>query len=328
MKNIWKKKKKIEKLERFDIDLSSHQRNWENFEQENTSTAISVLFVLYNSEEIKLAYKLNYNKGKNQVVLLIINDKANNCYYFAVKDLSEINSLRWLRGKKEAKINNDSSFQNALDDELHYQTIKTNPERISKLKPYINKYNWEEIESPAGQKEWEKFGGNNKTIALDILFIPHNAKTRVAYRSVHNNKRKKQVILLMITDGKKLHYLAVISWSPLLQEKSSNHTEDFFCLNCFNSCTTKNKLKEYEEICNNQNSCRMEMPKWFEIILKYNLGEKSLKAPFAIFFWFRMFIKKEQSYENNNIEKSYTKNKVIHEPSGWAMFTRRSFNEK
>ena len=41
-----------------------------------------------------------------------------------------------------------------------------------------------------------------------------------------------------------------------------------------------------------------------------------------------MFIKKEQSYENNNIEKSYTKNKVIHEPSGWAMFTRCSFNEK
>ena len=25
------------------------------------------------------------------------------------------------------------------------------------------------------------------------------------------------------------------------------------------------------------------MPKWFEKILKYNLGEKSLKAPFAIY---------------------------------------------
>ena len=35
--------------------------------------------------------------------------------------------------------------------------------------------------------------------------MPHNTKTiRVAYRSEHNNKRKKQVILLMITDGKKL----------------------------------------------------------------------------------------------------------------------------
>ena len=47
-----------------------------------------------------------------------------------------------------------------------------------------------------------KFEQNNKTIALNILFIPHNTKTiRAAYRSEYNNKRKKQVILLMITDG-------------------------------------------------------------------------------------------------------------------------------
>ena len=92
--------RKIEKLERVDIDLSSHQRDWEKFEQENNSIALNVLFVSYNSEEIKLAYKSNYNKRKNQVILLMINDEANNCYYFAVKNLSEINSLGWLRGKK------------------------------------------------------------------------------------------------------------------------------------------------------------------------------------------------------------------------------------
>ena len=69
----------------------------------------------------------------------MINDEANNCYYFAVKNLSELNSLGWLRGKKEAIINNDNSFQNALDDALNYQTIKTNPEKISKLKRCINK---------------------------------------------------------------------------------------------------------------------------------------------------------------------------------------------
>ena len=98
MKNIWKK---IEKLERFDIDLSSHQRDWEKFEQENNSIALNVLFVSYNNEEIKLAYKSSYNKRKNQVILLMINDEANNCYYFAIKNLSELNSLGWLRVKKK-----------------------------------------------------------------------------------------------------------------------------------------------------------------------------------------------------------------------------------
>ena len=39
-----------------------------------------MLFVSYNSEEMKLAYKSNYNKRKNQVILLMINDnEANIC---------------------------------------------------------------------------------------------------------------------------------------------------------------------------------------------------------------------------------------------------------
>ena len=77
----------------------------------------------------------------------------------------------------------------------------------------------------------------------------------------------------MITDGKKWQYLSVTNLSALFKKKLSNHKEDFYCLNCFNSYTTKNKLKEHEEICNNHDSYRTEMPKWVEKILKYNPGE-------------------------------------------------------
>ena len=144
----------------------------------------------------------------------MINDEANNCYYFAVKNLSELDSSGWLRAKKEAIINGDAdfedSFEDALDDALNYEHIETHPEGISKLKSYINKYNQKGIEFPAGPKEWIKFVKNNQTIALNVLYIPRNTKTiSVAYRSEYNNNRKKQVILLMITNGKKSHYLTV-----------------------------------------------------------------------------------------------------------------------
>ena len=77
--------------------------------------------------------------------------------------------------------------------------------------------------------------------------MPHNTKIiSVAYRLEYKNKRKNQVILLMITDGKKSHYLAVTNLSALLQGNSSNHEGDFYCLNCFNSYITKNKLKQYK----------------------------------------------------------------------------------
>ena len=187
--------------------------------------------------------------------------------------------------------------------------MKKNPQRISKLKPYINKYNWEGIDFPAGPKEWIKFEKNNKTIALNVLYIPHNTKTiSVAYRSEYNNKRKKQVILLMITNSKKSHYLAVTNLSALLEGISSNNKEDFYCLNCFNSYTTKNKLKKHEEICNNHDSCCIDMPSWAEKILKYSPGEKSLKTPFTIHLDLECILEKVQSCQNNT-EKSYTEKK-------------------
>ena len=113
----------------------------------------------------------------------------------------------------------------------------------------------------------------------------------------------------MIGDGKKYHYLAVTNLSALLQKISSNHKEDFYCLNCFNSYTTKNKLKEHEEICNNHDSCRIEMPDWVNKTIKYNPGEKSLKAPFSFFLDLECILKKLQSSQNNP-GKSYTEKKL------------------
>ena len=108
----------------------------------------------------------------------------------------------------------------------------------------------------------------------------------------------------MITTGKKWHYLAVTNLSALLQGKSSNHKGDFYCLNCFNSYTTKNKLKEHEEIYNNCNSYHVEMPKQAEKILKYIHGEESLKASFAIYLDLECLLKK------NNLVKIILKNLI------------------
>ena len=62
----------------------------------------------------------------------MINDEANNYCYFAIKNLSELNSLGWLQRKKEAMINknNNHDFQNTSDDALSYQNIEKDPQRI------------------------------------------------------------------------------------------------------------------------------------------------------------------------------------------------------
>ena len=150
---------------------------------------------------------------------------------------SYIDSPKWLKNT-EATINpkneDDKSFQYDLTVALNYEQIKNNPERISKIKPFINQYDWKEIDFPSTGKDWKKFESNNKSTALNILYLPHNTeKIKHAYKSKYNLTRENQVILLMITNGKKWHYLAVKGLSALFRGITGNKNGDFYCLNCF-----------------------------------------------------------------------------------------------
>ena len=163
---------------------------------------------------------------------------------------SYIDSPKWLKDKKSTinpKNNDDKCFQYAVTLPLNLDKIKRDPQRISKIKPFIDQYNWKDIDFPATSKDWRKLELNHE-IALNILYIPHNTrKIQVAYKSKQNLTCDKQVILLMITNGEKWHYLTVNNLPGLLREITSTHKEDFYCLNCFRSYRTRNKLEVHKK---------------------------------------------------------------------------------
>ena len=76
--------------------------------------------------------------------------------------------------------------------------------------------------------------------------MPHNTENiRNAYKSKYNLTRDNQVILLMIADGEKWHYIAVKRLSALFRGITSKHDGDFYCLSYFQSHTTENKFKKH-----------------------------------------------------------------------------------
>ena len=171
---------------------------------------------------------------------------------------SQIDSPKWLKNKKSTinpKTNDYKCFQYAITLALNLDKINKNSQRISKIKPFIEEYNWKIIDFPSTSKDWKKFELNNE-VALNILYVLHNTKKiEIAYKSKHNLTREKQVILLMISNGENLHYLVVKSLSGLLTGITSNHKEDFYCLTCFYSYRTKNKLELHKKICENHDYC-------------------------------------------------------------------------
>ena len=58
---------------------------------------------------------------------------------------------------------------------LNLDKINNHPERISKIKPFIEEYNWKDIDFPSTSKDWKIFELNNE-VALNILYVPHNTK--------------------------------------------------------------------------------------------------------------------------------------------------------
>ena len=95
---------------------------------------------------------------------------------------SYIKSPDWISSKK-ATINpkntkDNECFQYAITVALNHQGISSHPERISKIKPHMDKYNWKDINFPAGIDEYKKFERNNSDIAPNILYAPPNEKKK------------------------------------------------------------------------------------------------------------------------------------------------------
>ena len=118
-----------------------------------------------------------------------------------------IDSPEWIKNKKSTinpKNNDYKCFQYAVTVALNRDKINKHSQRVSKIKPFINQYNWSNIDFPSTSKDWKKFELNNESIALNILYVPHKTrKICPAYKSKYILTHENQVILLMITDGEK-----------------------------------------------------------------------------------------------------------------------------
>ena len=93
---------------------------------------------------------------------------------------SYIDSPKWLKNKKSTinlKNNDYKCFQYAVTLALNLDKINKNSKTVSKIKPFIDQYNWSDIDFPSTSKDWKKLELINE-IALNILYVPRNTKKK------------------------------------------------------------------------------------------------------------------------------------------------------
>ena len=124
------------------------------------------------------------------------------CYKISLTHCgSYIDSPDQIKNKKAATapINkkDNKCFQYPVTVALNHEKIEKDLQIIT-----ITKCNWEGINFTSAKDDWEKFEKKKVTIALSVSYAKKE-EINPAYVSKHNSNRKKQVILLMVSNGEK-----------------------------------------------------------------------------------------------------------------------------
>ena len=239
---------------------------------------------------------------------------------------SYIPTPNWISVKK-ATINpkntkDDCCFPYSIVACVHNNEIDYHPNRITKLKAFINKYDCNGINFPTEQKDWDRFERNNKDVALNILSA-HSTKKKINIikTSKHNNTRKHKVILLIISDeNNNWHYICVKNLKALCRGVFSNNNGDYYCLNCLHTYRTKSALKKHGRLCLNNDYCYLKLPNSYDNKLKYRAERKSIKTPYMIFADLECLLKNNSDLKNDlDSDNTYRFKENFHVPSGYGL---------
>ena len=81
----------------------------------------------------------------------------------------------------------DKCCQYAITIALNYDEIEKHHQRVNKVKPFIDQYNWKDINFPSHVGDWKKSELSNKSIVLNVLYVPERERTiRHTYKAKYN----------------------------------------------------------------------------------------------------------------------------------------------
>ena len=252
---------------------------------------------------------------------------------------SHIELPKWIAEKKAVinpKNEDEECFKWAVVASLHHEAIEKDPQRVSKLRPFAEQYDWEGLEFPMALNKISKFEKRNPEIAVNVLFVSKK-NIFIARRSEFNGKRGKQANLLMIVDGENRHYTAVKSLSRLLKSLNAKHHGAYhFCVNCLNGFRTESARDKHYVYCSSHGEVTVKMPKESEKWLKFYDGQCQFKVPFMLYADFESILKPVDERYRDKMNRlkaereskaSYTEKLNTHVPSGWSVYSKFAYGD-
>ena len=154
------------------------------------------------------------------------------------------------------------------------------PQRIKKIdKKMVQELNYQGVEFPVAAKHYGKIEEQN-SININV-FGYENEQFYPIHVSKHKNE--KVLILLLITQGEKQHYVFIKDFNEMMYNKTKHKERKHFCMYCLQCFSTDEILTKHKSNCmviNGKQAIRM--PKEGSIVQFQNY-HKQMPAPFVIY---------------------------------------------
>ena len=190
------------------------------------------------------------------------------------------------------------------------------PQRVSKLRKFMDNYDWSGLEFPASIKDIGKFETKNN-VSVNALAV----EGRDIYIHRKGQRVGREINLLMVSEDGIRHYTAIKILIRLLSSKNSNtKRKQHFCVNCLQGFTQESSRDQHQVYCENNESVRVEMPKQGSTV-EFKDGQNQFKVPFIMYTDFESIFEPMGPVElgSSNPNQPHTNEVNQHTPSIWLV---------
>ena len=285
---------------------------------------------LINASEINEALQLSreelvkaigqwLSEGSGWTIMSIDSHYINLTQYQPLKGSSYIELPLELRHPNKGLINlqNKDECCFAWCHVRHLHPQEKNPQRIKKSDNAFIKdkiVNYDGIEFPVTIKDYNKIEKMN-SININVFCYEEHQFFPIY---ISKEKFKDHMELLLITEGRKKHYVLIKDFNKLLYNQTKHESRKHFCMYCLQCFSSERVLNKHLEICIQLNGTQaVKMPTKDNSILKFNNYHKQQPVPFVIYADFEALLQKVERGQPDS-DKSYTKEFQRHIDCGSA----------
>ena len=308
---------------------------WSGVEVNLEATNLDELYEKWKSKILENISTFQ-NSGSGWVFKSIVSLEIHTVKYQPLSGSSYITLPKYLADKKvliNLKNDDQQCFKWAVTRAMNL--TESHPELIDKkLRAKADTLNWDSITFPTPLSEIDKFERNNPRVSVNVAGFAEKGSCRDAkYENIvyplrtssHIGREHHVDLLLFSGDNKTKHYCVIKNLSRLLHgQTTKNKVQHFYCRNCYTPFTSEKLPAEHDEICRNNDTVKIEMPKQTEDYFPTQYFKnyfKSQNVPFVVYADFESFTNPISSSQPDPKE-SYTKKYQKHKPSGFCYYIK------